>query len=245
MSLPKITVPHYAFVIPSTGKKIEYRPMLVKEEKILLMAKQSNLYTDLISSIKQVVQSCIVSEGISVSALTKFDVELLFCKIRAASISDIVEVSYRDSEDDKVYEFKIDLNAITVRSGDKELIAGASGSSEMFKLSDELALTLKYPSVSLYEDSELVTSTDAEAFSKVLVACCDKLFQGDQTIDLKSTDAKEVTEFIDSIPSKSFVEIQKWIDSIPTLYYKIEYQNSKGTKREIVLRTLTDFFSFG
>lgn len=243
MALPTISVPHYAFTIPSSSKSIQYRPMLVKEEKILLMAKQSGLYTDLISSIKQVVQSCIVSEGISISTWTKFDIELLFCKIRAASISDIVKVSYRDSEDDQVYEFDVDLNKVSVRSGDAEVEGKAS--SEMFKLSDDLALTLKYPAVTLYEDSDLVTSTDADAFSKVLVACADKIFSGDQVIDLKTTDPKEVSEFIDSIPSKSFVEIQKWIDSIPTLYYLIEYKNSKGTERKIVLRSLTDFFSFG
>jgi len=115
MALPKITHPMFDVIIPSTKTKIKIRPMLVKEEKILLMAKNGEEETEILAAVNQVVNNCIITDGIDVDKLALFDVEYLFVKIRAVSVSNVSKVSYKDNEDEKIYDFEVDLNNVEVK----------------------------------------------------------------------------------------------------------------------------------
>ena len=236
MALPKIQHPLFDCEIPSLKKKVKFRPMLVKEEKILLMAKQSNEKSDQINSIKQVCNNCI-QDKVDIDQLPLFDIEYLFTKIRAASISNKVKVSYKDNEDEKVYSFDIDLDKVEVKFPE--------GVESKLEVGDSIYLTLKYPPVSLYTNSEFFNLDDTKIFETVVQASMDKIYEGDKLYDCKQQTKEELQEFIDSIPAKQFEQIQNFLTNIPSLFYEIKYSNSKGTERVIQLQTLEDFFTFG
>jgi hypothetical protein len=196
--------------------------MLVKEEKILLMAKQSDERADQLNSIKQVCNNCIVTPNVKVDDLAFVDMEYLFLKIRSYSISNKTKASYRDNEDEKVYNFEIDFDKVEVKQDNE--------SNPVIDLGDNISLVLRYPPVSVYTDKEFFNLSDDKVFETVLLASMTKIFENDKAYDCKNVQKAELQEFFNSIPS---------------LYYAIEYKNEKGTERKIELRTLEDFFTFG
>lgn len=234
MALPKLSQPTFEFVIPSNNKKIKLRPMLVKDEKILLMAKQSQSKADVMNSIKQVVNTCIMTDNITVDKLAIFDLEYLFLKLRSISISNITKVSYMDSEDEKRYDFDIDLDSIKLEV--------PTDIKKTFSLSKTVSIELSWPSSDLYTTSTLYEKDDAETFEYMLTNCLSKVYDGDQAFDPKLSSKEELKEFIDNIPTKTAEEIREFFSKVPSLKYVITYKNSKGTDREIVLNTLDDFF---
>jgi hypothetical protein len=143
MSLPKINHPLFKLTIPSIKKDVRFRPFLVKEEKILLMAKTAGNDADIILAIKQIVNNC-AADAINIDKMTIFDLEYLFLKIRSQSVNNVVEVSYRDFEDDKVYDFQVDLEKVTMKQPEKV--------SNNIKTGKNSGIILKYPEASLYED---------------------------------------------------------------------------------------------
>lgn len=237
MALPKITHPTFDVTIPITNRKVKVRPMLVKEEKILLMAKQSEDRADQLEAIKQVVQNCIVTDNISVDNIAFFETEFLFLKIRSASISSKGKAAYRDNEDEKIYNFDIDL--------DKVILKAQNEASPNIDIGGGIAITLSYPPTSVFTSKDFFALDDTKVFEHILTKCLNKIYQGDEAFDPKQAKPEELDEFINSIPSKSYEKIQEFFNSIPTLFYEIKYQNSKGTERTITLTTLDDFFTFG
>jgi hypothetical protein len=210
--------------------------MVVAEEKILLMAKESNERADQINAIMQVVNNCILTKGFKVSDLPYYKLEYLFLKIREQSVSNIARVSYRDQEDDKVRDFVVNL-------ADVQLMCLEERSNKIV-LGDDIVMTLKYPSVKLYTSKDFYDKKPEDLMEFLLTNCIDKVFEGDKAHDPKTAGEGELKEFINSIPSKQYEEIQNYFSGIPTLYYKVEYTNDNGTKREIELKTLDDFFTF-
>lgn len=233
--LPKIQQPIFEFTIPSNKKKVKIRPFLVKEEKLMLIAKQSGEKSDIINSIKQVVNNCLVTEGINVDKLAIFDLEYLFLKLRAISISNKTQVSYRDNEDEQVYDFDIDL--------DKLEIDMSKAPDNKITLSKDIVLELSYPSVSLYVNPKLYDEENTGSFDMLISNCLYKVYEKDTVHDAQTATEEEKIEFIDNLPAKAADEIRNFLSNIPSLYHKIEYENSKGTKREIILSTLDDFFT--
>lgn len=236
MALPKIQYAMYDITIPSTQKKVKFRPMLVKEEKILLMAKQSEERADQLNAIKQVVNNCCTDLAVYIEELTYFDLEYIFLKIREQSVSNIVKVSYRDNEDDKVYDFEIDISKIEVDM--------SNAKSPTIELGDDISIVLSYPSVKTFTAKEFFDLKQEEVFDYLLANCITKVFQEDKLYDIKSSSKQEIKEFIESIPSKQYEKIQEFFENVPNLYYKIEYRNEKGTDRKIELKSLEDFFTF-
>ena len=236
--LPKITHPTIDVTIPSTKKKIRLRPMLVKEEKILLFAKESKEDTDIFTAIKQVVNNCIVTPNINVNDFTIFDLEYLFLKIRAFSISNSSKVSYIDNEDQKVYDFVIDLDKIEV--------VFPESLSNIIKVDDKIGIQLKYPSAKMYDDKEMLLKSDNlnQLVDYVIKSCIEKVFVGDEIHDIKNATSKEVDEFLESLPVKTYDNIKDFFNNIPSVRYEIDYKNSLGNDRKIVLSTLNDFFTF-
>lgn len=233
--LPKISQPLFECTLPATKKVIKYRPMQVREEKILLIAKQSADRTDIYNGITQIVGNCVADDKFKANQLPLCDLEYLYIQIRSNSVGNIVKVSYIDSEDEQQYDFEVDLTKIGVT----EVTV-----PNKFELPDNVNLLLKYPPSSIYMDSEFASLPDADAFDKIFLSTLDKIYQGDKVFSCADSTKEELKEFIDSIPSKSYNDIRKFLTSLPVLKYQIEYKNSKGTDRKINLTTLEDFFIF-
>jgi hypothetical protein len=233
MPLPKIDQPLFDVTIPSSKKKILFRPFLVKEEKILLISQQGGEDTDIIRAIKQILRLCVQDEDFNVDNLTTFDLEYLFLKLRAKSVNNIVKLSYRDNEDDKVYDFELNLDTIEVEMPE--------GVDSTIKLSDSISMIMKYPSSSI---TDKITQFDNEVdlMTFFIINCIDTIVTEDEIYPSSEYTDKELEEFLDQLPVNSFEAIQEFFEKMPKLYHKIEYKNELGNDRSIELKNLKDFF---
>jgi hypothetical protein len=237
MSLPKLDKPTFEMTIPSQKKAVRFRPFLVKEEKILLVAQQGETEKDIIYAIKQVLTNCILDTTFNVDKLTTFDLEYMFLKLRSKSVNNIIEVSYRDVEDDKVYDFEIDLDTIEVKYPETEI-------SNKIAVSDTVGIIMKYPSVTILDNiPENATSTDVVDY--LIRSCIESIYDEETVYPVDEQPEEEVTEFLDSIDIESFNKIRNFLDNLPKLYHKLEYTNSLGNERTIELANLRDFFTWG
>lgn len=233
MPLPKIDQPLFEVKIPSTGKKILFRPFLVKEEKLLLIAQQSGEDTDVIRAIKQILKLCVADEGFDVDKLTTFDLEYLFLKLRAKSVNNVVKLSYRDNEDNKVYDFELDLDSIEVEMPE--------GVDSTIKLTDSLSMVMKYPSASITDKIKQFDS-EVELMTFFIINCIDTIMTAEELYPASEYSDKELEEFLDQLPVNSFEKIRAFFEKMPKLYHKIEYKNELGNDRSIELNNLKDFF---
>jgi hypothetical protein len=237
MSLPKIKHPLFEFVIPSTNKKETFRPFLVKEEKVLLMAKSSEDPGDIFRSIKQIINNCCVNKNFNVDVLTIFDLEYIFLQLRAVSVNNIVNVSYRDNddgEDGEPYSFQIDLKEIKVKFPENI--------EKKIMVNDTVGLIMKYPAASIFDDKEFFDSGD-EAMYELTLRCIDCIFDGEDVFDSKNYTKEELAQFLEDCDVNTYDKIQTFMSSTPRLYHKLEYTNSKGVNKIIELISLTDFFT--
>ena len=235
MSLPKISYPTYTIKVPSTKKNVKFRPFLVKEEKLLLMAKESENNSDILLSIKQIVNNCCLDENFDNEKMTIFDLEYIFIKLRAFSVDNIVKVSYKDEEDGQNYEFEVDLNAVEVEFPEKN--------ENNIKISDTFGILMKYPSASLYEDKDFL-NLDKDYLFELIVRCIDKIYEGDNVFEAKNYTMKDLGDFLENLDSKTFVSIQDFLMNSPKLLHVMKYKNSLGNEKQIRLSSLNDFFTF-
>jgi hypothetical protein len=218
--LPKITHPLFDLEIPSSKKRVKARPMLVKEEKILLMAKTSGQYSDILNSVKQVVNNCVVDKNFDINKIALFDLEYLFLKIRAFSVDNVSKASYRDGEDNEVYDFEIPLDQVEVKFPEKEV-------NKTVMINDEFSLILKYPDASLYSDKNFRGDAGAD-IELMVMKTIDKIVNGDEMIQPDFESPENVAEFVNDLPVKAYTEIQEFWRNLPSLYYKLEYKNKLG-----------------
>ena len=237
MPLPKINTPMFDFVIPSSKKKIKIRPMLVKEEKLLLMAKESGENGDILNAIKQVVNNCVIDSDIDIDKFPIFDLEYLFIRIRSISVSNITKVSYRDNEDDKIYDFEVDL--------DKIQIVFPESIEKRIMISDDTGIVLKYPDASLYSDNIFINNSETEVFEMMALNCIEKIFSGDEMYSPKDYTKEELMEFLENMDINSFNKFREFTNNLPKMEYVIKYDNALGNERKIVLSSLNDFFTLG
>jgi len=238
MGLPKVKVPLFDIVVPSTKAEVKFRPFLVKEEKILLIAQSGGTKKEMINALKQVINNCVTTltgDDIDVEALTTFDLEYLFLKIRAKSVDNVVKLKYIDHEDDKNYEFEVPLD-------DVEIIYHSDHTNKI-KIDDEIGIILKYPTSSVVNRLDDTTLNEADITTMMIKDCIDKIYDTDTVYLAKESTQKELDEFIDSLNVAAFEGIKKFFETMPKLYYQITYTNSKGTERKIELSTLDDFFT--
>jgi hypothetical protein len=235
MSLPKIMYPQFDILIPSTGKKMKFRQFLVKEEKILLVAKSSEDDNDILTAIKQVVNNCSLDASFDIDKISVFDLEYLFLKIRAISVSNVIKLSFKDFEDEKIYDFDVDLNQVEIEMPkdipNKINIFGKNG------------IVMRYPSASIYSDKEFLTSTVEDASIELIIRCIDKVYDAESVYDVKTVSREELLEFINNIDIRSFEKINEFLSNAPKLKHVIDYKNSLGNDRKIILTTLNDFFT--
>lgn len=232
MSLPKIDQPLFEMTIPSSGKKVKFRPFLVKEEKILLIAQQSESDRDIIRAIKQVLNNCI-ADDIDIDSLATFDLEYMFLKLRSKSVNNIVKLSYRDNEDDKVYDFEIDLEEIEVTK--------APGVSNKIKVNDEVGIVMQYPPASITDElGEYDTEVDLLMF--FIKKCIAEIYDSESVYLIKEQSEEEVDQFIDSLDVATFEKIREFFEAMPRLHHTLSYTNEMGNERVIELNNLKDFF---
>ncbi len=236
MALPKLDKPLFDLEIPSKQTTVKCRPFVVKEEKILLMAQQAGQEKDIVLAIKQVLENCVQDPTFDSDDLTTFDLEYMFLKLRARSVNNVIEVSYRDNEDDKVYDFEIDLDTV-------EMMKPAEINNKIM-VTDTVGIVMKFPSVKVLENTP--ENTSAPDLVEYLVrSCVDQIFDEDDVYLASESTEAELQEFIEGLDVQTFQKIREFFDSLPSLYHKLEYKNANGNERVIELKTLSDFFTWG
>lgn len=234
--LPKVDKPLFELIIPSLEVKRKFRPFTVKDEKILLTAQQEGSEKAIVLAIKQVINNCCVEEGFDVDELATFDLEFLFLKLRARSVNNIIDVSYRDNEDEKIYDFEIDLDEVHMIIPED--------APKIIKVNDQIGIKMKYPSVTLIDNAPAEGSA-SDVVEYLIANCIDSIYDEDSVTKAKDVPQNELLEWLDDLDVEVFSSIRTFFDKLPQMYYKIEYKNSLGNTRVIELSTLSDFFILG
>lgn len=233
--LPKTNKPLFELPYPSKNKTVKARPFLVKEEKILLMASESGNEKDITLALKQVLNNCIQEHDFNVDDLTIFDLEFMFLRLRSRSVNNIIEVSYRDLEDNKVYDFSIDLEQIELNIPENQ--------TNKVEITEDTGIIMKYPSVNIMNDAPDDLGP-TEIVEYLIRNCIDQIYDANEVYFATDYSNEELNEFIDELEPQVFQKIRDFFDKIPYLYHKIEYTNALGNQRTIELTTLNDFFTW-
>lgn len=236
MPLPKLKHPIFELTVPSTQKSYRFRPFLVAEEKILLMAQQSGDLKEIILALKQVIGNCCQDLSFDSDALATFDIEYLFLKLRSRSVSNTAKVYLTDREDNKEYSFDIDLEKVEMKTNPEH--------SAKIALTDEISVVLKYPTTQMI-DAIAAMQVETKAFFEVMKYCIDFVVENDKISKFSDAPEEERDEFVQSIDISGFTKITKFFETMPKMHYEIEYKNSLGNDRRAVLRNLNDFFILG
>ena len=239
MALPKLNVPVYEAVLPSTEKVIKYRPFLVKEEKILLTALEADDTKALSSAVKQIVNNCVQGE-LDVDKLPTFDIEYLFLRLRAKSVGEKVTVGLRPwgcpNNEGKLCEntTEVEINLEEVK------VDKSKASSSKIMLDDKIGIKMKYPDINTIN---LTGTTPETTGMNVITSCIDMIFTEEETHERDSFTDKELDEFIDSLNSQQFKLIRDFFDNMPVLKHTVKYKcETCGEKKETILQGLNSFF---
>ena len=236
MALPKLTTPTYELEIPSTDEKIKYRPFLVKEEKILMMAMESKSSADITQAVKDIVMECTFNK-VNISNMPMFDVEYIFLSIRSKSVGEVSKLKLLCPDDGKTYaDVELDLNEVKVQVGDDH--------TNKIELTDDMGLIMKYPTIDSFSETGIRDITPDNMLD-VIGSCILQIFEkkGEKVYDTKDQTKKEVTDFIESLNTKQFKDVQHFFETMPKLKHEITLKNPK-TKKEskVTLTGLNDFF---
>lgn len=239
MGLPVIGTPTHETTIPSSGKVINFRPFLVKEEKILLIALETGDKKAQYRALKQILQNCIITPT-NVEELTVFDVEYLFIQIRGKSVGEILEPVVVCPACATQGKLKINLSDITVNQKNKVEVP------YKVMLSDNVGITLVYPNLKMVENidpEKAVGSGDTETVFKIIAKCIDMIFDGEQTFDPKEYTEKEIIQFIEGTPTENFKKIIDFVSNMPRVEKEVNFRCPKcQTDKQMVLRGVEDFF---
>jgi len=237
MALPKLNTPTYELEIPSTDEKIKYRPFLVKEEKILMMAMEADENKETIRAVKDIVHSC-TFEKLDIANLPMFDIEYIFLNIRAKSVGETSKLKVLCQDDGKTYaDIEINLNDINVQVDEDH--------TNKVELSEDMGMIMKYPTLESFIDLGLTNITPANMLD-VIGNCILQIYEekGEKVYDPKDQTKKELTEFLESFTTQQFQDVQKFFDTMPKLKHEVEVTNPKTKKKnKIVLQGLNDFFA--
>ena len=240
MPLPKINTPTYELELPSTGKKIKYRPFLVREEKILLMALESEDMKQISTGIVQILNDCILTRGVKVQTLATFDIEYLFLNVRAKSVGESVEVTVTCPDDEETtVDMEIDIDSIRVQKDKSH--------KSIVKLDNKYSMKLKYPSFDQFIDSNFEVGDDTSDIGKsldMIISCIEMVYDDEESWSASDCTKKELRDFVDQLNSKQFKEIEKFFTTMPKLTHTISVKNPEtGVESEVVLEGLASFFS--
>ena len=238
MPLPKISTPTYEMVLPSSNKKIKYRPFLVKEEKVLILAMESQDTATVANAVKDVLKNCILSSGIKVEKLSTFDIEYLFLNIRGKSVGEAIEVMVTCPDDGKTQvPTSINIDEIKVIIDDDH--------QRDIKLDDTYSLRMRYPSLDEFVKNNFATASDISVDDTfdLIASCVDQVYSEEESWAAADCTQKELTQFVESLNSNQFKEVEKFFDTMPKLSHTVKVINPNTKKEnEVVLEGLQNFF---
>jgi len=236
MALPKLTTPTYELEIPSTDAKIKYRPFLVKEEKILMMAMESKASADITQAVKDIVTECTFNK-VKIDDMPMFDVEYIFLQIRSKSVGEVSKLKLLCPDDEKTYaDVELNLNEVKVQVGDNH--------TNKIDLGNDMGMIMKYPSIDSFSDSGIKDINPGNML-EVIGNCILQIYEkkGEKVYETKDQTKKEVEEFIESLNTKQFKDVQQFFETMPKLKHEITITNPKTkVENKITLTGLNDFF---
>ena len=239
MPLPKISAPTYELELPSTGETIQYRPFLVKEEKLLVIALESEDTKQITTAIKTVIKNCILTKGIKVESLPTFDIEYLFLNIRGKSVGEELDVNIICPDDGRTeVSVMINLEDIEVQKNDEH--------EKKIKIDDSIMIEMKYPSLDQFikNNFDFNKRNAMDQSFELIASCIDTIFTEEEAWSTADCSKKEITEFLESMNSSQFKGIEKFFETMPKLSHKVEVRNPKTkVESEVVLEGLASFFA--
>ena len=236
MALPILTTPTYELEVPSTDEKIKYRPFLVKEEKILLIALESGNTEDIVQAVKSIVEECTFNK-LNLGDMPMFDVEYIFLNIRAKSVGEVSKLRLLCPDDGKTYT-EVEVNLTEV------LVQVEKDHTNKIELTDEMGIYMKYPTIDSFAQTG-ITEVTATNMLDVISTCVAQIYdkKGEEIFDAKDQTKEEVIQFIEQLNTKQFAELQKFFDTMPKLKHVVTVKNPKTKKEtDVVLSGLSDFF---
>lgn len=239
MPLPTLSVPTYELALPSTGKTIKYRPFLVKEEKILLLATESENEKEVETAVKSILKACIQTRGIKVESLASFDLEYLFLKIRGASAGEDIKMKVTCADDGvTTVDVKIDVDTIEVFKPE--------GHDRKIMLTDEVGVLMKYPGVDQFIEMTLLNKdlTSTDQIFELVAKCVEQVFQDEEVWDATDMKLKEIVEFLEGMTQQQFEKIQTFFETMPVLRHELKVINpNTGVESTYTLEGLQSFFA--
>jgi hypothetical protein len=239
MPLPKISTPTYELELPSTGQTIKFRPFLVKEEKLLVLALETEDTKQITNGIKTVIKNCIETKGIKVEELPTFDIEYLFLNIRGKSVGEDIEVNIICPDDgETTVPVKINIDEIKVQKNDNH--------STKVKIDDEIMMEMKYPSLEQFIKSnfDFNDNNAIEQSFELISSCIDKIYTEEEVWTSSDVTKKEINDFLETMNSSQFKSIEKFFETMPKLSHKIKVKNpNTKVESEVVLEGLSSFFA--
>ena len=236
MALPKLNTPTYELEVPSTDEKVKYRPFLVKEEKILLMAMESGKGEDIIQAVKDIVNECTFNK-LDIANLPMFDIEYVFLNIRAKSVGETSKLKILAPDDKKTYvETEINLTEVQVQVDENH--------TNKIELTDDMGIIMTYPTIDSFVENGIQT-IKAENMLDIIAACVLQIYEkkGEKVYQAKDQTKKELIEFIEQLNTQQFKKLQKFFDTMPKLKHTIKVKNPKTKKTsDVTLTGLNDFF---
>ena len=239
MPLPKIATPTYELELPSTGETVQYRPFLVKEEKLLVIALESDNTKQITTAIKSVIKNCVLTKGIKVESLPTFDIEYLFLNIRGKSVGEDIDLNLICPDDNETeVPVSINLDDIQVTKNDDH--------TTMIKLDDSITMQMKYPSLDQFikNNFELNEKNAMDQSFDLIASCVDKVLTEDEVWTAADCTKKEMTELLEQMFSSQFKDIEKFFETMPKLSHTVKVTNQKTkVESDVVLEGLASFFA--
>lgn len=237
MALPKLSVPTYELEIPSTGKTIKYRPFLVKEEKILLLAMETEDESQMANAVKTILKNCIQTPRFKLESLALFDIEYIFLNIRGKSVGESVDLSVTCPDDGTTtVDISIDLDDIKVQKSDEH--------TNILKMNDDVSVVMKYPSMDLFIKNNMKDSgSDVDDVFEIASLCIEQIVDGEEVYEASNSSKKEIMEFLEGMDTKQFLLVQKFFETMPKLSHSVEVTNpNTGVTSAVVIEGLSSFF---
>jgi hypothetical protein len=239
MPLPKISTPTYELELPSTEQKIKYRPFLVREEKLLVLALESEDTKQITNAIKTVIKNCIDTKGVKVESLPTFDIEYLFLNIRGKSVGEEIEVNIICPDDEETdVPVKINVDDIRVQKDPEH--------NKKIKVDDSIMMEMKYPSLDQFIKSNFDFNSDntMEQSFELIASCIDKIYTEDEVWSTSDVTKKELTDFLDQMNTTQFKQIERFFETMPKLSHKVKVINpNTKVESEVTLEGLSSFFA--
>jgi hypothetical protein len=239
MPLPQIATPSYTLELPSIKKEIKYRPFLVKEEKILIIAMESEDSKQIADAVKNVISNCILTKGVKVDQLSTFDIEYLFLNIRGKSVGETVDVLITCPDDGKTQV------PISINLDDIQVVVNENHSRDI-KLDDSLTLRMKYPSMQEFVKTNFGNDfniTVDQTFD-LIVSCIEQVYSEEESWTASDCTKKELSDFIEQLSSKQFKQVEKFFETMPKLSHTLKVKNpNTGVESEVLLEGLSSFFA--